>query len=605
MPRRPANSNQTRPTPLGPTAPRRRPGSPVVQADAGLAPVRAFSKVLRQRELAQAARQGGSRPRQRRNPAAEALRSSVAAIRSSDETANPVVAGPATTAAAASPLTSRPASGGPAGRRVRPVAAQVIRTAARANTAAGSLHPLSHPAANAALRAYEERIKGAFDRIVPVLKRLSALQHEPDFVGQAQRLAQAELGYELPLPILETAWTSQLDMRTLYAWCVFEAYEQTSISFFEADPRAAEAGSPDAEAFEAFLLDCGFHLLDVTPCADGRLAHAIAYALRLPFSAVRRRPHAGAMFDVENTVDRWVKTEHRRYREAIPNPAHADTRYLKTVVYHFSSVDPCHEGCAAHGSDDKAAAAQGLQRLQDFQQAVENSFCCGASVDLLLIGMDTDTDAIRVHVPGRDGRTDLTQWLDARDVYEATRQLSPEAGRERIEQLVLQAAAASPDPGMVRLIARLIEHNLSQIDYVRQYHGGHYADAGHAERFIGVGIGFKEIHLRNLTYFAHMDTVEEGAPDLDVGVKIFKGLNVSRGLPIPVVLRFDYHGAVPGARERAIRHCERVQAAIESRYAELCGQGLLHTLLTIRDRDRPVPAETVSSSITFNTGGGH
>mgnify|MGYP000710245009 CR=1 FL=1 len=36
--------------------------------------------------------------------------------------------------------------------------------------------------------------------------------------------------------------------------------------------------------------------------------------------------------------------------------------------------------------DDKAAAAQGLQRLKDFQQAVENSFCCGASVDLLLLG---------------------------------------------------------------------------------------------------------------------------------------------------------------------------------------------------------------------------
>ncbi|WP_255082229.1 carboxysome shell carbonic anhydrase [Vulcanococcus limneticus] len=606
MPRRPTNSNQTRPTQLGPTAPRRRPGTPVVQsateADPGLSPVRAFSKVLRQRELAQAARQGASRPRQRRNPAAEALRSSVAEIRASGRPATPVDA--AASASAAVP--SRPAASAPAGRRVRPVAAQVIRTQVRSGAAvAGALHPLSNPAANTALRAYEERTMGAFDRIVPVLKRLSALQHEPDFVAQAQRLARAELGYDLPLPILETAWTSQLDMRTLYAWCVFEAYEQTSIGFFEADPLGAEAGSPEAEVFEAFLLDCGFHLLDVTPCADGRLAHAIAYALRLPFSAVRRRPHAGAMFDVENTVDRWVKTEHRRYREAIPNPAHADTRYLKTVVYHFSSVDPCHEGCAAHGSDDKAAAAQGLQRLQDFQQAVENSFCCGASVDLLLIGMDTDTDAIRVHVPGREGQTDLGRWLDARQVYEATRQLSPEAGREQIEQLVLQAAAASPDPGMVRLIARLIEHNLSQIDYVLQYHGGHYADAGHAERFIGVGIGFKEIHLRNLTYFAHMDTVEEGAPDLDVGVKIFKGLNVSRGLPIPVVLRFDYHGAVPGARERAVRHCERVKSAIESRYADLCGQGLLHTLLTVRDRDRPVPAETVSSSITFNTGGGH
>ena len=466
-------------------------------------------------------------------------------------------------------------------------------------------HPLSDAATNAALEAYNQSVKHRFDRIVPVLKRISALQHDDDFVEQAQRLARAELGYDLPLPVLETAWVNQLDMRTLFAWCVFEAYEQTSIEFFSTDPLAGRPGSSAAQEFESFLLSCGFHLLDVTPCADGRLAHAIAYALRLPFSSVRRRSHAGAMFDVENTVDRWVKTEHRRYREGLPNPAHDDTRYLKVVVYHFSSKDPCHEGCAAHGSDDKAAAAQGLQRLKDFQQAVENSFCCGASVDLLLVGMDTDTDAIRVHVPGRDGSTNLEQWLDAHMVYDATRNLTADQARGRIVELVEAAAAATPDAGMVQLIARLIEHNISQIDYVRQYHGGSYSDFGHAERFIGVGIGFKEVHLRNLTYFAYMDTVEEGAPDLDVGVKIFKGLNVSRGLPIPVVLRFDYHGAVPGARERAITHCERVKSAIEARYSDLCAQGLLHTLLTVRDRDRHVPAETVSSSITFNTGGGH
>jgi hypothetical protein len=171
--------------------------------------------------------------------------------------------------------------------------------------------------------------------------------------------------------------------------------------------------------------------------------------------------------------------------------------------------------------------------------------------------------------------------------------------------MVEAAAAASPDPGMVRLIARLLEHNLSQIDYVRQVHGGHYGDAGHAERFIGVGIGFKEIHLRNLTYFAYMDTVEEGAADLDVGVKIFRGLNVSRGLPVPVVVRFDYNGEVPGARERAIRNGERVVQALQSRYADLFGQGLLHVLLTVRETGRHTPAETIASTIVFDTGGGH
>jgi len=440
---------------------------------------------------------------------------------------------------------------------------------------------------------------------VPLLKRLSALQHEADFIEQAQRLARAELGFELPLPILEKAWVSQLDMRTLFAWCVFETYEQTSDAFFQNDPLGGKPGSPAAEAFNGFLLACGFHLLDATPCADGRLAHAMAYALRIPFSSVRRRSHAGALFDVENTVNRWVKTEHRRYREGQPNSAYDDTRYLKVVLYHFSSKDPLHEGCAAHGSDDALAASCGLARLKDFQQAVENSFCCGASVDLLLLGIDTDTDTIRVHVPGIDGSTNLESWLDAQAAYEATRHLNPVEGRARIQSLVEQAAASAPDPGMVKLIARLIENNISQIDYVRQYHRGSYGDAGHAERFIGVGIGFKEIHLRNLTYFAYMDTVEEGAPDLDVGIKIFKGLNVSRGLPVPVVVRFDYNGQVPGARQRAIRNCQRVQAAMENRYPDLFEQGLLHALLTVRDQDRHTPAEAVGSTITFTSGGGH
>lgn len=491
----------------------------------------------------------------------------------------------------------------------RPLAPTAPRRRPSASAAsepvAGGLHPLSDSQSNGILRAYEDQVKGSFDRIVPLLKRLSALQHEADFIEQAQRLARAELGFELPLPILEKAWVSQLDMRTLFAWCVFETYEQTSDAFFQNDPLGGKPGSPAAEAFNGFLLACGFHLLDATPCADGRLAHSMAYALRIPFSSVRRRSHAGALFDVENTVNRWVKTEHRRYREGQPNSAHDDTRYLKVVLYHFSSKDPLHEGCAAHGSDDALAASCGFARLKDFQQAVENSFCCGASVDLLLLGIDTDTDTIRVHVPGIDGSTNLESWLDAQAAYEATRHLNPVEGRARIQSLVEQAAASAPDPGMVKLIARLIENNISQIDYVRQYHRGSYGDAGHAERFIGVGIGFKEIHLRNLTYFAYMDTVEEGAPDLDVGIKIFKGLNVSRGLPVPVVVRFDYNGQVPGARQRAIRNCQRVQAAMENRYPDLFEQGLLHALLTVRDQDRHTPAEAVGSTITFTSGGGH
>ena len=459
------------------------------------------------------------------------------------------------------------------------------------------LHPLTDQQSNQRLQAYELEVKGRFDRIVPLLKKVSALQHEPDFLTQAQRLARAELGFDLPDHILEMSWVRPLDMRALFAWCVFQSHQLFSERFFQDDPLQGASGSAASNEFNAFLLECGFHLLDVTPCADGRLAHTIAYALRIPFSAVRRRSHAGAMFDIENTVNRWVKTEHRRYREQRPNEAHAPTRYLKVVTYHFSSLDPTHQGCAAHGSDDALAASSGLRRLHDFREAVENSFCCGASVDLLLIGLDTDTDAIRVHPPSRDSEMVLDRWLCARELHAATASMSADQAMAQIAEAVESSAPGPMDAGMVSFLTRLLANNFSQIDYVQDLHGGTYPDAGHAERFIGVGIGFKEVHLRNLTYFAHLDTVEEGAPDLDVGVKIFKGLNVSRDLPIPVVVRFDYSGRVPGARERAIADCQRVNRAIADRYAALVDEGLLHTCLTIRDRNQTAPAEVVGSTL--------
>jgi carboxysome shell carbonic anhydrase len=461
------------------------------------------------------------------------------------------------------------------------------------------LHPLTDVGANQRLFDYESSVKRAFDDIVPVLKRLASERCEPDFTQRAQRIARTGLGFEVPEQILEAAWVRGLDMRRLFSWCVFETYRRASDAFFTDDP----LGGRDGAEFRRFLHQCGFHLMDVTPCADGRLAHAISYVLRLPYGAVRRKSSAGTLFDIENTVEKWIETELMRFREGVPNTADAPTRYLKAVIYHFSSVDPAHQGCAAHGSDDAAAARAGWERLQGFRQAIENGFCCGASVDLLLIGMDTDTDAIRVHVPNAEGHCLLDRWLDASQVYEQTRGLGAEQARARIAELVRAHAPAAdstargPSAGMVALIARLLENNLSQVDYVRSYHGGSYRDNAHAERFIGAGIGFEEIQLRNLTYFAYLDTVEEGAADLDVGMRIFTGLNVSRGLPVPIVVRYDYHGGVPGARERAVAHCERTVAALKARYPVLCADGMLHCLRVVRDCDAAARIEIVGSSL--------
>jgi carboxysome shell carbonic anhydrase len=275
------------------------------------------------------------------------------------------------------------------------------------------------------------------------------------------------------------------------------------------------------------------------------------------------------------------------------------------VSYHYSSVDPQHEGCAAHGSDTEKAAQAGLDRLNGFREAVENSFCCGASIDLLLVGLDTDTDAIRVHMPDGQGAISLQRYIDTLDLFHSTANMSATEAASVIDTKLSRAAPGSAT-GMLQLVARLIENNISQIDYVKNAHGDHYPDIGHAERFIGAGVGFEEIQLRNLMYFAYLNTVEEATADSDVGIKIFKGLNVSRGLPVPIVVRFDYHSKVPGARERAMERCARVAGALTTRYADLAEKGLLHILQLVRDCTSDAGVEVLACTARAGeTAGGH
>lgn len=487
----------------------------------------------------------------------------------------------------------QPGAGGQEPQGPRPGGAEPASSRPRQG-GRGSDHALVFARDNERLLAHETEVKAAFDRIEPFLRQLSAMQHEAGFVDRAQALARAQLGFELPSRVLDHAWIQQLDIRHLYAWCVFETYKAYAGDFFRRQPLAPD---PDeADRFQAWLQECGFHAVDVSPCSDGRLAHVIRYVLRLPHGIVRRKSFAGAMFDVETSLRRWVETELNRYREGVPNTADAPTRYLKLAVYHFSSGDPANQGCAAHGSDTAAATAATRDRLQDFQEAVENSFCCGASIDLLLIGLDTDTDAIRVHPPDGEGDPHPERFVESAALFERTLGLGAEAARERIHEEVAAMASGS-EPGMQRFIAGLVANNFAQIAYVRAHHGGRYADIGHNERFMGVGMGFEEVQLRNLTYFAYLQTVEEGAPDLDVGVKIFSGLNVERGLPVPAVVRFDYHGQVPGARERAEARTRRVAEALRNRFPRLGEQGLLHTLLAVRDCANNGSLEVIGSSL--------
>ncbi|WP_434782321.1 carboxysome shell carbonic anhydrase [Ferrovum myxofaciens] len=463
-------------------------------------------------------------------------------------------------------------------------------------------HPLTNQMENRRLLAYEKTIKERFANIIPVLKRIAGLQHAAEFVAQAQAIANQELGFDLPSRILADAWVTGLDMRALYGETVMRTLRLLAEQARTSNPPEAV----DVDEAVSFMLDCGYHAVDISPCSDGRLKGLVRYILRLPTGAVRSsKSYAGAMFDVEANVKRWIETELMRFREGRPVTPDAGTRYLKMVVYHTSSSDPAHEGCAAHGSNEVQAAEKGLERLREFRQAIENSFCCGASVDTLLIGVDTATDAIKVHVPDADGEMSLYRAVDNLALYEQTVNDDGNTARLKVYQAIQAASAqgggwgrgnGEPHEGMRRLIATLLINNLSQIEYVCGNWGGRYPDIGHNERFISVGDGFEEFQLRNLAYFAHLHTVEEGAPDMDVGINIFKKLNVNHGLPIPLAIHFRYDSRVPGCRERTVERCQRVQAALELRYGELARQGLLVCGMTVQDKRPGSPIESIEAN---------
>jgi len=449
-------------------------------------------------------------------------------------------------------------------------------------------HPLVDRELNRHLYAYEQQVRGRFAVIVGTLKMISAFQHELDFVARAQTIALDKLGYELPADLLGEAWVSGLNLRALYSYCIFRSFKEC-IEKADAD-QASWRGRMTLDI--KFLRSCGYHTLDISPCSDGRLQGLLPFVLRLvPDEAVYVKAHAGAMFDVERDVGDWAHRELERLTGGIPDGENCN--YLKVAVYHFSSSNPHQEGCAAHGSNDHKAVESALARLNELRAAIDNTYGRGAAPDILLIGVDTDIDTIRVHLPDADGDINPYRYVDSGDVYNKTLNMTQDSVRQYIAEVIAKTECSDGwaqgngrmSDGMRRLIQSFLEANLSQIEYVVQYHAGRYSVIGHNERFICVGEAISELQLRNKFYFAHLDTVEEGATDIDVGIKIFTNLNIKHGLAEPVLIHFYYSSRVPGSRERAILHCRRVKAAIRARYAQLCAQGLIDCQIAVSDRE--------------------
>jgi carboxysome shell carbonic anhydrase len=442
-------------------------------------------------------------------------------------------------------------------------------------------HALVDQALNTALYDYESRVTARFGAIIDTLKAILAIQYTPDFVPRAQALAVQNLGYALPESQLTQTWIAGLDMRWLHAHCMLHSFkscvDQAVVDKALWLPHEAIDGQ--------FLRDCGFHTVNITPCADGRLQGLLPFVFRMaPGPEITVKAYAGSLFDIESDMTDWSHREILRLSGGLPDGSESGN-YLKIAVYHFSSASPRHQGCAAHGSNDERACEAALERLDALRTAIDCTYGRGAAPDTLLIGLDTDLDAIRIHTPDGAGRIDAARFIDAGAVYRDTNGIDPQTARTALQREVAAQAEGGMSAGMQALVERLLEANLSQIEYVIQHHAGRYAELGHDEHFICVGEAPTKVHIRNMYYFAHLATVEEGTADLDVGIKIFTGLNIAHGLAIPVLVHFSHDSNVPGGRDRAVLRCRRVKAAIEERYATLAAHGQLHCEMAVSDRN--------------------
>ena len=445
-------------------------------------------------------------------------------------------------------------------------------------------HRLADRALSLALRHQAEETDAAFSAIEPVLRKLAYCQFEDGFARRATAEVLSRLHLDFSADLFTADWTGPLDVKTLYARCVVGTFSRTIECAIDRSLPHLNGG----DSVEELTQRWGFHAVGITLCTDGRMSGVVDYILRIPPSIVAcRKSYAGGLFDIEEAVRQWEGTELRRWRQGEPNAADAPTRYLKMCVYHFSSAKPSHQDRTADGSGEAGGPAKLLERLGQFATAVRLLHGEDARVATLLIGIDTDTDAIRVHVPDADGTMHVGRHLSSHFLYNSTISLRRDVAKERIRRAVAACAGVSADDaasaGMRWFCGYLLKNNIAQIDAVREWRGGNHGNAPNIERLIVAGDAVDDVQLRDLAFQVPMGTMEEGAASLDHGIARLRGLHEKRRLAVPLLVHLHADPRIPGSVQRAHSRARRLASAIQQRYAELAARGMLHVEAVIRD----------------------
>lgn len=443
-------------------------------------------------------------------------------------------------------------------------------------------HPFADPAISDALRRQTQAIETAFGRIGPTLLRLAPRHYDEDFPQVAVRELR-EIGIEIPPSLFAAHVMAPLNMRFLHARCVIGTFCRL---IREGGARQPTQRS-DGEDATTLIRQWGFHAIDVSACADGRLSGLLDHILRIPPAVIAfRESYAGALFNITEALRNWEHVELARWRDGRPNAASEPTAFLKIGVYHFSSADPSHQGCAAHGSDTGRAAGALLERLDQFAHAVRNVHGASAGVATLLVGVDTDTDSLRVHVPDSSGHMTVDRFVDSLRIYGQTASLSRDAAKDAVRAAVAECAGVGASDGATQgmrwFCGYLVKNNIAQVDVVQRELGGRHKEAGHTERLIVVGDAVDDVQLRGVTFQAQMETVEEGAADLDIGVAVLRHTHEASGLAVPVLVYFEHDPRLPGSAARAEYKARRMMTAIIARYGALASRKKLFVQAALR-----------------------
>jgi carboxysome shell carbonic anhydrase len=456
-------------------------------------------------------------------------------------------------------------------------------------------HALADRASSLRIHHRTQEISAAFDAIEPVLSQLAQQQFDEGFARRGAAHVLSKLHLDFSTDLFDANWFAPLDIGALHARCIIGTF----CRLIEQNLDRSLLHLSNDRAIDDLLQAWMVHAIDITSCADSRLVDAVNYTLRLPPSVVAyRNPAPEALFDVGESVAQWERVELRRWRKASPNEPSSPTRYLKMCVYPFSNEEVADRSCVSPGNGENQVVPSLLTRLRQFTQAVRLLHGEGALIKTLLVGIDTNTDAIRVHVPDAYGNMHAGRHLNGHFIYNSTSALSRVAAEQAIHNAVAACAGVHPnDPasaGMRQLCGYLLKANIAQIDFRREWR---WLQTDSHERLIVVGDAFDEEPLRHVAFQVCIRTIEEGAAELDYAINVLRGFNDKRRLTIPLLVHVRTDQLRPGAGQYARDRVNRLVSEVRRRYSELVTRGSLHLQAIIEDVDGTlVPMDTNSTS---------